>query len=781
MLKKIYLYLCSSLMLIFIIGAFFLQSEEVQAKAITYTISPTTKPINKAYLKYKGYNSSTKHYYLLDSYLKKIESNGGGTLVLKKGTYTVSNVLYIPSNTTIKLQNGATLKKGTSTGKASFNASKTLFQFVTSKKANAYESIKKYNGSKNITIQGTGKAIIDLNNASKSPAIVMAHAQNVTIKGIQFQKNNQASIVHVIGSKNVTLTNNKFLNAKAGTNLATIRLESATDSSAVYYLHWNNPDSTVNQKVSIKSNTFENQYAAIKTTAMEDGKYQREIVIAQNIFKKMQHNSIYMTAWNKPQIYKNTFNDELNKAKETIVIRATQYPVVKANDFKHSKTILTFKNVADSVIENKLSASNKKDLATNQGTGVSNYSIKLSKDEQVAFLSLDPILEPVRDFEFDKNTVPLNKSYEKRATYAETTKSYYALRSILERLETLGGGTLVIKKGDYTITNNLYVPSNVTIELEDGVILRKALASGVDGLTASASLFQLVPPSKADGSDKVGGFNGTKNVKIYSKGRATIDLQGVKPSFAIVIGHNENITIQNIDFINVNGGHFLEIDAAKNVLVDNATFTNNLVASNSSANEAINLDTPDALTKGFNVKWSNMDRTGNENITIQNSIFQNMVCSIGTHQMSGEAEINGIKYTSEPHKDVKIINNTFIDSRSEAIHMMNWEKPVIKNNKFLNNGILNSEKNGIVSKGAHYPTIQNNHFEAMGVPIKFATGQNGNNAKEYAKVYNLFTETNLKDLATNTGTNLLSYSISISGTNQTNLKTKLISIINKGV
>jgi hypothetical protein len=35
---------------------------------------------------------------LLRSYLERLEKNGGGKLILKKGTYKITNTLYIPSN-----------------------------------------------------------------------------------------------------------------------------------------------------------------------------------------------------------------------------------------------------------------------------------------------------------------------------------------------------------------------------------------------------------------------------------------------------------------------------------------------------------------------------------------------------------------------------------------------------------------------------------------------------------------------------------------------------------
>ncbi|MEK5389647.1 hypothetical protein NSQ59_04575 [Margalitia sp. FSL K6-0131] len=74
------------------------------AKAAVYTISPTTAPCDKTMTKFTTYNKYTKQYYVIRSYLEKLEHTGGGALILKKGTYTISNVLYVPSNVTIRCE-----------------------------------------------------------------------------------------------------------------------------------------------------------------------------------------------------------------------------------------------------------------------------------------------------------------------------------------------------------------------------------------------------------------------------------------------------------------------------------------------------------------------------------------------------------------------------------------------------------------------------------------------------------------------------------------------------
>lgn len=78
----------------------------------TYTITPKSSSYKGKYKKAKGYyNSTTKQYFAIRSYLELLEKKGGGKLVIKKGTYKIPNVLYIPSNVTIELKDGVTIKK----------------------------------------------------------------------------------------------------------------------------------------------------------------------------------------------------------------------------------------------------------------------------------------------------------------------------------------------------------------------------------------------------------------------------------------------------------------------------------------------------------------------------------------------------------------------------------------------------------------------------------------------------------------------------------------------
>lgn len=137
--------------------------------------------------------------------------------------------------------------------------------------------------------------------------------------------------------------------------------------------------------------------------------------------------------------------------------------------------------------------------------------------------------------------------------YNSTTKQYFAIRSYLELLEKKGGGKLVIKKGTYKIPNVLYIPSNVTIELKDGVTIKKIMKTKAKKMKPGGGIFELLEPSKAKKKGVHGQYNGVHDVKIYSTGKAVIDqdYQGKtgQNCIALVMCHNRNVTIEGIGSI----------------------------------------------------------------------------------------------------------------------------------------------------------------------------------------------------------------------------------------
>lgn len=328
------------------------------------------------------------------------------------------------------------------------------------------------------------------------------------------------------------------------------------------------------------------------------------------------------------------------------------------------------------------------------------------------------------------------------STYTQQTKHYYLLRSYLEQLEKKGGGTLVLKKGTYSISNVLYVPSNVTIKMKDGVKLVKGTTTGTKEMVASHSMFQLVRPSKAAKKGAYGGYNGEKNIAFIGEGNVSIDLKYYPDSIAIIMGHNKNVSVKNITFTHMKSGHFIEMDASDKVNITNNKFIDSKPSVKKNK-EAINIDTPDRATKGWSQIWSKFDRTPNRNVTIEKNEFRNLDRAIGTHKYSEG------KY----HENVVIKNNVIEKTRLDAIRVMNWSNPVITQNTIKDVDGGKPGLRGILVSGAINPTFKDNTFNKVGRPMQFLVWKNEGPGSQYKATYNKLTEQNLDELAENQAIN----------------------------
>lgn len=347
---------------------------------------------------------------------------------------------------------------------------------------------------------------------------------------------------------------------------------------------------------------------------------------------------------------------------------------------------------------------------------------------------------------------PIDKSINYRA-YNENTKHYYLIYSYLQKFEKDGGGTLILKKGTYSISNTLAVPSNVTIQLNDGVVIKKGTKTGTTEFPASMSIFQFIRPAKLKTKNAVSKYNGEKNISIIGKGTAIIDLDYINQAVGIVAGHNKNITIDNISFKNLNSGHFIEADAIDGLDILNCKFVNSK-ASEKLNKEAINLDTPDLLTKGFNNIWSAHDKTPNRNVVIKDNYFENLDRAIGTHKYSQNKDKNG-KYTVNIyHTNISITGNTITKTRSDAIRVLNWKNTIIEDNEISNITVNSSTYRAILAGGAINLTIKNNIFKDVSRPVQIFPTKNTGDGSEYSITYNKLTKQNISDLENNTVINV---------------------------
>lgn len=250
----------------------------------------------------------------------------------------------------------------------------------------------------------------------------------------------------------------------------------------------------------------------------------------------------------------------------------------------------------------------------------------------------------------------------------------------------------------------------------------------------------MIAPSKARDKKVFGGYEGEKNISIIGKGNAVIDLGYIPGSIGIVAGHNQNIKVQGITFKNMNSGHFIELDASENVEISSNRFLKSKPSEKLNA-EAINIDTPDLLTKGFNNSWSNHDMTPNKNVTVKDNVFENVDRAVGTHAYS-EGKL---------HTHIKIMGNVIKETRSDAIRVMNWKDSEISGNTISHVPLfaLGRKTYGIIASGADNLSVKNNIFKNLNGPAMFVDYSNPNTSGVYKPIYNKISEKNIKDFETN--------------------------------
>jgi len=332
-----------------------------------------------------------------------------------------------------------------------------------------------------------------------------------------------------------------------------------------------------------------------------------------------------------------------------------------------------------------------------------------------------------KNYTVKSSSAPYKNKYKTKETYNDKTKQYYMLRSYLEQLESVGGGSLTLAAGTYEICNSLYIPSHVTIYLEDGVVIKKTERTGTEAMVSAKSLFQLVAPSKAKIAGVYGGYDGETDIKLIGKGKAIIDMNFVDGAIGIIFGHNTDVSISGITFQNMFSGHFIELDASRNITIENNFFLHHK-ASRTGMKEAINIDTPDKNTGGINVGWTNYDCTPNKDILIRNNSFKDLERAIGTHKYSDG------KY----HENVQIINNKIENTSSDAIRIINWTKPIITGNEIKDVNAGTSTDRAILASGLIHPVIKDNTISNAARAIQIMPWKNNGTGKDssYAITYN---------------------------------------------
>ncbi len=663
--------------------------------AAKYTISAKTKPCDKS-----KYNSKTKNYYAIQSYLNKMKKSGG-KLTLKKGTYKIPGTISVPAKVTITLKKGVVLKKTTkSSGK--LKATKTMFKLLGTK-------AKAYKGGSGIKFVGKSKPVIDLANVTNAIGIDMAHNYNVSVSGIKFKRKKGGAYINVAGSKKVTISSNTFYKEKA---LSTDKYKGAVTLG--------NAGDTVNNGITIKSNKFTTIANAINTISYNDKNYISGINIASNTFTGVGDAAVTGKMWQQPTIKSNKITGKKAEAGISgIKLYTTNEPVISSNKVSKCEYAIYIDEVDG--IDNTIGETAISNMEKNTVSSLLHYYVPVV-NEAVTTRILYFKDSSDKSFDIKPDTAPYREHYTDDANYTANdgqTRIYYMLRSYMEQLEYAGGGTITLGEGTYTLSHSVCIPSNVTLKLAKGAEIKKVKAVDTD-LATNKTMFEIVPPSKEKVQSSVGAYEGSKNVTIEGETGSLINCDNVLNAMGIIMGHAQDITLKNLTFVNEYGSHFIELNSSKNVKVENCSFTDFKIYDNKSHKEAINVDSDDPNNNGFNYEWAKHDMTTCDGVTVDGCMFNNMGVAVGTHTYSYNKETASQCY----HNNVKITNCKVNQTYNAAIRTLNWKDCNISKNTFAGVQGLEDNKGSnytcVLVKGAVNPTITENSFAKGGTKKNYA-------------------------------------------------------------
>ncbi len=733
----IYIFLISVLLCGLFSPVSYAKAEE--AAGNTYTVKPGSTPYQKKYQSSSTYNSKTRQYYMLRSYLELLEKQGGGKLVLSEGTYQITNTLNISSGITLILKDGVKLVKSNDTGTKALAPTSVMLQLIAPGKAGRTSAAAGYQGEHGITIQGEGSASIDLNYSKDATGIVIGHNSDIIIRGISFQRMNNGSFIKIGASRRVTIQDNRFSDHKASStgSKEAIAIETPDTTTGTFLYSWSKADRTICKDITIKNNEFTKLERAVGSFKYTEGKYHCRICIQDNVITSMTSCGIRMLNWEDSTISSNRFSG-IRSTKDSlkgVYVSGAKNPTITRNTFNdvdRAIQILPWKNTNSgagyAITYNSISEENKAAILSNTLADMDEYFIRYNKTYNEFTQDTEKweiVNASLNSFTLSPTSEPFQNKYSNFSTYTPDTRMYYVLRSYLEQLEKTGGGTLILTSGTYDITNALHVPSHVTINLKDGAVLRKKEQTGTTQIESSKAMFHLAAPSKAAVAGAYSGYGGETDIKFIGEGSAAIDLNYVDGAIGIMFGHNTEVTVKGIRFRNMYGGHFIELDASRNILIENNSFEDHK-ASESGIKEAINIDTPDSKTGGFHATWTSYDCTPDLDVVIQKNSFRNLERAVGTHKYSED------KY----HENIRILNNNIENTSSDAIRILNWKNPVIMGNHITNVNMGQGTERAVLASGVIHPVITGNYFTNVPRPIQLMPWKNNGTGSEYAITYN---------------------------------------------
>lgn len=213
---------------------------------------------------------------------------------------------------------------------------------------------------------------------------------------------------------------------------------------------------------------------------------------------------------------------------------------------------------------------------------------------------------------------------------------------------------ITVAKGTYKVSKTVTFASYTTLSA-DGVTLINTPSSG-----------NILKSPTGSGYSACTDFSMTGGTLTYSP-------DNLKGSCLVRIGHSQNITFSNVEFLNNYQSHHMEIAASKNVVVDSCKFSSQRASLNRTSAEALQID---ILTESHFPGYEPYDFTVNDGITVNSCLFENTVRGLGTHSL----------FAGDYQKNIKITNNTFHNVSSTAVSAFGWVSSLIDSNTIISCG-----------------------------------------------------------------------------------------------
>ena len=212
-----------------------------------------------------------------------------------------------------------------------------------------------------------------------------------------------------------------------------------------------------------------------------------------------------------------------------------------------------------------------------------------------------------------------------------------------------------IPEGEYIVSNALTVSDNTTLDLTQGVTL----------LNSNSNIFIT--------KKNVEKYGGTHDFKVLGGKLSYVeDYEG--KSCLIRMAHAENVSFVDTVFSDNRNSHHIELAACSNVLFEGCTFENMQASLSTTSGEALQIDILEE--ESHFALMPEYDGTMNQNITVNNCTFSNVLRGVGTQSA----------YAGMYHKNINITNCTFENISSTAITCMNYIDSNISNNTIVNCG-----------------------------------------------------------------------------------------------